>query len=216
MPTDTPGRPERSAPGTGLRERKKLRTRRTLIDYALELFLRQGYDRTTVDEIAAAAEVSPRTFNRYFGSKEGVVLVQLDESHERLLADLATRPEHMSALKALRESVVTVTRQAEAESDTADNERFRQVQQLVSSYPTLQASCLERQTQQGREIAEVLAARMGADPVQDLRPRLVVAAVQSSVQVALETWTQREALASGRLSALVEEALELLAEQLTA
>ena len=56
----------------GLRERKKQRTRATLISAAVKLCLEQGYEHTTVDQIAAAAEVSPRTFSRYFATKDAV------------------------------------------------------------------------------------------------------------------------------------------------
>jgi AcrR family transcriptional regulator len=63
----------------GLRERKKQRTRTMLIDAAVKLCDRQGYERTTVDQIAAAVEVSPRTFARYFPTKDAVILTLIDE-----------------------------------------------------------------------------------------------------------------------------------------
>ena len=69
-----------------MRERKKLRTRATLIDAAADLCLAQGYDNTTVEQIAAAADVSPRTFSRYFPTKESVVAAITDDLDE-LIAD---------------------------------------------------------------------------------------------------------------------------------
>lgn len=62
----------------GLRERKKQRTRATLINAAVQLCLEQGYEKTTVDQIAAAADVSSRTFSRYFATKDAVYLALLD------------------------------------------------------------------------------------------------------------------------------------------
>ncbi len=70
----------RGEPALGLRERKKQRTRATLIDAAVELCERQGYEHTTVDQIAAIADVSPRTFSRYFATKDAIALALIDEA----------------------------------------------------------------------------------------------------------------------------------------
>jgi AcrR family transcriptional regulator len=76
----------------GLRERKKARTREALQEAAMDLFGRQGFDGTTVEEIADACEVSPRTFFRYFPTKEDVLFGDADSRRERLLAVLADQP----------------------------------------------------------------------------------------------------------------------------
>jgi AcrR family transcriptional regulator len=76
----------------GLRERKKLRTRATLIEAAADLCLRQGFDNTTVDQIAAAADVSPRTFSRYFPTKDAVIAAIADEMDTYIAAALERQP----------------------------------------------------------------------------------------------------------------------------
>src|SRR5207302_6328968 len=76
----------------GLRERKKARTREALQEAATGLFSRHGFDRTTVEEIADACEVSPRTFFRYFPTKEDVLFADAEARRERLLAVLADQP----------------------------------------------------------------------------------------------------------------------------
>src|SRR6476661_3304092 len=93
----------------GLRERKKARTREALHDAAMDLFSRHGFDGTTVEEIADACEVSPRTFFRYFPTKEDVLFADADARRDRLLAVLAERPAAEPAFAALCAAMRTLT-----------------------------------------------------------------------------------------------------------
>src|SRR5215468_7264471 len=93
----------------GLRERKKQKTRWSIQEHALRLFQEQGYEQTTVDQIAAAAEVSPSTFFRYFKTKEDVVID--DEYDPLLLRLLAEAPPDQPPVTALRHAL-TVAFQA--------------------------------------------------------------------------------------------------------
>lgn len=92
----------------GLRERKKQRTRAILIDAALSLCLRQGYEQTTVDQIAAAAEVSPRTYSRYFATKEAVFLTLLEELSDLIAGEVRRLPRGTGPVEALRAAHVAV------------------------------------------------------------------------------------------------------------
>src|ERR1700704_1597179 len=82
----------------GLRERKKARTRASIREHALRLFRENGYQRTTVEQIAAAAEVSPSTFFRYFPTKEDIILQ--DDMDTRMIEAMEQQPADLSPLSA--------------------------------------------------------------------------------------------------------------------
>jgi len=121
----------REQPSPGLRERKKAKTRAAIQAAALHLFERQGYQATTVDQIAEMAEVSQSTFFRYFPSKEDVVL--LDRYDPLLLAALVAQPAELSPIAALRRTLRSVLGGLPAE----ELERERQRAMLVVSVPEL-------------------------------------------------------------------------------
>ncbi len=100
----------------GLRERKKQRTRATLIDAALDLCLRQGYEHTTVDQIAAQAEVSARTFSRYFATKEAVFLTLIEDLADEIAVEIARLPRHLGPVEALRAAHVEVLTRVDGET----------------------------------------------------------------------------------------------------
>src|SRR5687767_8229874 len=92
----------------GLRERKKRRTRDALIDAAYNLVIGQGYEATTVDQIADAVEVSPRTFFRYFGSKEDVVLDLQDRIWDAVHESFENQPPELPVVAAIRAAMSEV------------------------------------------------------------------------------------------------------------
>src|SRR5690606_32776007 len=123
---------------TGRRERKKRQTKMALIDAALDLFLAQGYEATTIDEIVAAVEVSQRTFFRYFATKEEVVTGFLTEHDTTMREALAARPPGERPFTALVESLRVMLRTI-AEGDPADGSRLRRVRKVVEATPPLMA-----------------------------------------------------------------------------
>ena len=90
---------------TGLRERKKQRTREAIVDAALELFAERGYEQTTIADIADAADVSARTVFSYFPSKEDILFSDLGQLQAQLAQMLADRAEGVTTLDVLRDFI---------------------------------------------------------------------------------------------------------------
>ena len=198
--------PTTTVDGTGLRERKKQRTREALIDAAFVLFTSKGFEATTVDEIAEAVEVSSRTFFRYFGSKEDVATsLQLRQFLDVYTA-LDSRPADEPVVTALRHACVEVLRGYE--EGGADAFQFACVAQLLQDSPAVMARSLEMCTEQLDELARRVAARMGVDPVADPRPKLVAAVASAALQVAVHAWREDEP--DEKISKLADRAFALL------
>lgn len=164
----------------GLRAQHKARTRDRLAATALSLFEAQGFDQVTVEEIAEAAMVSPRTFYRYFGSKEGVLYPGQEERQVLLREAILAHPAHDPPLAAVRAGVLVLASLATAEIDLA-----RRRMRLAAATESLGA--YERTTLLPRwedVIAEAIAARLGVDVDTDVRPRLL-AGVGMAVMVSL-------------------------------
>ncbi|CAJ1579956.1 TetR family transcriptional regulator [[Mycobacterium] wendilense] len=165
----------------GLRERKKRRTRATLIDAAVQLCLEQGYDNTTVEQIAAAAEVSPRTFSRYFPTKDAVVLTLLDELVERVVEELARIPFDVPVFEAFRRAHVNVLGGVAAGGVPGlSTERIVLMLRIVNSTPALKTAATDFKP---RATLDALAERLGTD-VEDRRVALVTAVWASIIVTA--------------------------------
>ena len=166
----------------GLRERKKQRTRATLIDAAVELCERQGFDRTTVDQIAAIADVSPRTFSRYFATKDAIALALVDEVVDRTVVELMRQPRGMNHFEALLRSYLAMADSAKvAPAGELSAERVMCIVRIVLSSPALRQAALEYRA---NAIDAELANRMGA-AVDDRGPKLVSAVWGSILMTAL-------------------------------
>jgi AcrR family transcriptional regulator len=193
--TSTPARPS----GPGLRELKKQRTRAAIQDAALRLIAEQGYEATTCEQIAAAAEVSPATFFRYFPTKEDVVLQ--DDYDPLMAAAVAARPARERPFSAVRRALAETLRQLPEEEMTVVQERTR----LLLSVPALRARVNEQFDAARSALAEALAPRMGLPP-DDLRVQSVAAASAAAVSVAVQRWARD----GGALADHVDAALAAL------
>lgn len=113
---------QKPAPAAGLRERKKNKTRKLIQREALRLFRAQGYEATTISQIAAAAEISESTFFRYFPSKEDIV--RWDEFDAPILEIFKAQPAEMSAIAALRGAIRAVLSRLSGEERAGLHERI--------------------------------------------------------------------------------------------
>ncbi|MET7713400.1 TetR family transcriptional regulator [Streptomyces sp. NPDC005407] len=196
---------------TGLRERKKQRTRDALVRAALELFTTKGYEQTTVDEIADAVEVSQRTFFRYFANKEEAAFAvqQLAESH--FIAAVRERPAQEGPFEALRNAVLgawdTIGEAIEA---IIPLDLHMRSYQLIESTPVLLAVHLRRSMEVEEEIARLIADREGLDVNTDPRPRVAVAAFSGVMRVTGRLWGQGEDASMEALRSLTETYLDHL------
>ncbi|WP_433713624.1 TetR family transcriptional regulator [Nocardia sp. CA-084685] len=176
-----------SAPaGLGLRERKKQQTRLRIIEVALDLCDAQGFDATTVEQIADRADVSPRTINRYFDSKEAIILGPVKDFGLAIAEFLRGLPVTGNELRSLREAFLQVVDQA---VDSVDGplsfRRFQQMQRILRSSPTVSAQSMELADDKNAAIADVIAERLGTEP--DALPvRLVVGAWQLIGHLSME------------------------------
>jgi AcrR family transcriptional regulator len=191
---------------TGLRERKKARTREALQEAAMERFARQGFDGTTVEEIAEACEVSPRTFFRYFPTKEDVLFADGEARRERLLEVIAARPVDEPAFVALTEGMRTLADGYRDDRDALVN-RFR----IVASSPHLQAYKAEHQHGWEAAVVDVLERRAQAHHEAITRDelQLVTAVGTAALRVALDAWVADPAAPD--LGVLIDDAFARLA-----
>jgi AcrR family transcriptional regulator len=190
-------------PRPGLRERRKALTAAELEAAAYRLFGERGFDNVTVDDIAAEADVSRRTFFRYFASKEDVLLADHFVQLARLREAMAARPPDEPIVTALRNALLSLTGDFEERK-----EKVILRGRLMRDTPSLQARSLVHQKLWEDAMQELVAARLGVDPVKDLRPGVVAAAALAAMRVAFTTWLT--AGCKGDLIELTTEALDLL------
>jgi AcrR family transcriptional regulator len=166
---------------SGLRERKKARTRAAIRQHALRLFAEQGYGATTIEQIAAAAEVSPATFFRYFPTKEDVVLQ--DDFDIVTLAALEAQPAGLSPIAAFRGAAAA----ARAQLSNEDLVRFAETTRLTLSVPEIRARAVDELMRTTDVITAAIAARIGRD-ASDFASRNLAGAIIGVIMAATMPW----------------------------
>ncbi|BBY93597.1 hypothetical protein MGALJ_32660 [Mycobacterium gallinarum] len=178
------------------------RNREALIAAAVALFETHGYDATTVDQIAAAAGVAPRTYFHHFATKEDILFdgyaERLDEATRRFRASRS-----ITLWGALSEASAAV-----AEAIAAQPEIFVVRARMYASYPALRATRLRINDDWIDQMTREVARWLDADPDSDLRPRLAATVVNGANRAAIDTWVAGDG--RGDLVAIMSQAVVLL------
>lgn len=174
-----------TAVDVGLRERKRLATHARIADEAARLASKKGVAATTIDEIAAAAQVGRATFFRYFDAKEVAVAEGFSVPWLQLLIDnLDAQPAHLDPMGA----VVETFRGFAPVLDDAGAQLVLQQAKMAVASPALQAWTLHVYVRFEQAIAASVAGRFDDLVTDDPRPRLVGALTMSAVRICLDTW----------------------------
>jgi AcrR family transcriptional regulator len=169
----------------GLRERKKQRTREQIVDAAFKLFQARGYHATTVADIAAAADIAPRTFFAYFPSKEAVVFYDFEPTFAAVKAWVEQRPEGESTIDALRRWLDVSLPAKRHETPEAELRKC-----LITDEPALAAQS-HHQLSRFEEVLREGVARDLGDPPDSLRPKLVAAAATAAINAIDQSGTEK-------------------------
>jgi AcrR family transcriptional regulator len=176
----------REEPKVGLAARKKERTKRQLAEAAADLFYERGYTATTVDDIVAAVDVSPRTFFRYFPTKEDLVVALGTTSLDLFLDALRNRPSEESLQVAVGEAM-----EQSLAAGWEDTTRVRSFLALLQETPALRARWLEEAYGKRDRMAEVIAERTGTEPT-DLRNLIIAGTITLTINTALQAWADQD------------------------
>jgi AcrR family transcriptional regulator len=167
-----------------LSERRRRLLRDELGRVAIGLFAERGFDNVTVDDIVAAAGTSPRTFFRYFATKEEVVLDYERRLQERLVVALRARPPAEGAVEALRQAYI-----ATSHVEPADRDRVLQLGRILEAAPALRARANGERMADDRPLLEQVADRLGTD-TNDARVRVTVAAMGAVAATEFRAWVE--------------------------
>jgi AcrR family transcriptional regulator len=197
-----------------LRERKKLATRRSLRRVALDLVAERGFVHVTVEDIAEAAEVSPRTFFNYFPSKEAALFGANPERVTALRERLVHEAPGQTALEALRVVMVGEARALAEELDELGGDPAFWLKRMKAAHvdPHLRAAQAAHLAMVERVVTDALAERLGADPEHDPYPVLLAGAAVGVMRATMTFWASSGGAMA--LDQLTDAAYQALADGL--
>jgi AcrR family transcriptional regulator len=168
---------------TGLRARKKLRTRETIVRVGIELFSERGYDATTLVDVAEAAEIAPSTLHTYFPSKADIVFAVLDAVTESARRRVVGRPQDESAA----EAIVAWTRDDLPGVEAPYIEALQRFPRIVAAHPELEAEERLRAARLEDAFADAFARDLG-EPAGHVRPRVMATIAMRAMVEVWQAW----------------------------
>ncbi|WP_089099126.1 MULTISPECIES: TetR/AcrR family transcriptional regulator [Streptomyces] len=188
-------------PRLGLRERKKIKTREAIRTAMYALVAEQGYDATTIEQIAERAEVSPSTVYRYFPTKEDIVLT--DEYDPLIMAELRARPADEPWPVSLRHVMHRAIRMGMKEDPVVSRLRTR----LMVEVPAVRSRMMESMSSTGRMLRQAIGERTGLDP-DSLEVRVYAMSIVGGLLETSMYWAEQEH--EPDYDALIDRALNVI------
>jgi AcrR family transcriptional regulator len=173
---------------SGLREAKKDRTRAQLLDAALALIARQGFEQTTINQIADDVQVSPRTLLRYFPTKEDVIVSWVEGGMDIFRAALAQRPSEEPNFEALLHSARAMLGSYDARADF-----FLAIERAIATSPPVAARKQQMMEALAQDVASVLERRASRDALNPLADDVLTGAVFAIIRATIRAWVAAEA-----------------------
>lgn len=167
--------------GTSRRERKKLQTREALIAAGVRLFGERGFAGTTIEDITDAADTSPRTFFRYFPSKEDLLVADMAAAVPQVHEEFTAAGEAETVLHAVRRVAIFLARTFTRPEELAQR-------RLMLSIPEVLGRMREIQERIDQAVVEEIARRLQVDPELDPRPRVAASVTLGAVRAAVHAW----------------------------
>ncbi|UOX91620.1 TetR family transcriptional regulator [Amycolatopsis sp. FBCC-B4732] len=175
----------------GLRERKKHETRIALSWAAIRLTVERGFDNVRIEDIAAEAGVSTRTFSNYFGSKGEAIVARHHDRARAIAAALRERPDGEPIWEAVTQAALEGFPLGEPTGQAADRSWIEGLRLMVAE-PALQGEFQKAGAAAEAEFATAVADRTGTDPARDIYPRLVAGVVGAALNVVTQQWLVAE------------------------
>ena len=167
----------------GLRERRKEAIRQEVSQAGIKLFLKQGFEKTTIDEIVGPLGISRRTFFRHFETKEDLVFVWYEDLTKKLVTACAARPSEETPYEA-----VCAALRGLLELYDANPKWAKKMVKLASETPALVGKSHEKRAMWGRALAATIAKRMDKSPERDLYAEIIASTAINAFALSVDTW----------------------------